>query len=200
VLSSRVSPLIAALAAIGCSPYDPDLGAQPFICNDREPRCPDGYLCVERIGSDKVCLREEAVADAGGDANLVCSGDTLEPNDTVESPTLVPIPDAGETHMLTAVICPNTDRDIYRFNVDVTGKNVRIEVNYESAAGQLAVDLLNSTGITIRTGTPTNNDTDKLRADFANLAQGVYYGRVESTGFLNNYGIAFIVTANPLPP
>jgi hypothetical protein len=193
-----VSPLIAAL--ISCSPYDPDLGGQPFLCGDREPRCPDGYLCVERVGSDKVCLREEVLADAGGDGSLLCSADTLEPNDTIENPTLVPIPDAGETHMFTAVICPTEDRDIYRFSVDVTGKNVRIEVNYDSVAGQLAVELLNSTGIVIRTGTPTNNDTDKLRADFPNLAQGVYYGRVQGTGFLNNYMIAFTVTANPLTP
>lgn len=200
MLTSRVAQLLAASALIGCSPYDPDLGAQPFLCGDGDPRCPDGYVCVERVGSDNVCQRSADLADAGGDGNLLCSGDTLEPNETIDTPTVVPIPEAGETHMLSAVICPQTDVDIFRFSVDTTGKNVRIELSYDSQVGELAVDLLNSTGVSIRTGTPVNNDHDKLRADFLNLAQGVYYGRVKGTGFLNNYDLAFTVTASTLPP
>jgi hypothetical protein len=197
----RIALLLAVTAAAtGCSPYDPELGDQPFLCGDREPRCPDGYVCVERIGSDQVCQSEAAVSDAGGDGNLQCSGDTLEPNDTIETATIIPIPDAGEMQMRTAVVCPATDRDIYRLNVDVTGKNVRVEVNYESSAGQLVVDLLNSTGISIRTGTASATNPDRVRADFTNLAQGTYYGRVQGMGMVNNYAATFIVTANVLPP
>lgn len=170
------------------------------MCGDRDPRCPDGYVCVERVGSDNVCQRSADVADAGGDGNLQCSGDTLEPNETIEAPTMVPIPEAGETYMASAVICPVADVDIFRFEVDTTGKNVRVELDYDSQAGELAVELLNSTGVSIRTGMPVNNDHDKLRADFMNLAQGVYFGRVKGTGVLNNYAISFTVTANPLPP
>jgi hypothetical protein len=199
VLLSRFSPLIAVAVTAGCSPYDPDLGEQPFLCGDSEPRCPDGYICVDRVGTDNVCARDEIVGDAGGDG-LVCSGDLLEPNDTLEAATIIPIPDLGETNMLDAVICPDADLDIYRLNVDVTGKNVRVEVNYESAAGQLVVDLLNSTGISIRTGTPTNNNPDMVRADFNNLAQGTYYGRVKGMGQLNNYTVTFTVTGTALPP
>lgn len=138
------------------------------------------------------------MADAGGDANLQCSGDTLEPNDTIESATVIPTD--GDTHSLDAVICPSAVLDVYRLDVDTTGKSVRAEVNYDAAAGQLVVELLNSTGLAIRTGTSTNNDPDKLRADFTNLAQGVYYGRVKSMGGLNNYGVTFVVTAGALPP
>ena len=29
-----------------CSPYAPDLGAQPFYCGPAEPKCPDGYTCT----------------------------------------------------------------------------------------------------------------------------------------------------------
>ncbi len=205
MLSSRVSQLavatlvaVAAACTVGCSPYDPDLGAQPFLCGSDEPSCPDGYVCVERVGSDRVCRRSEDLADAGGDGNQQCSGDsTLEPNETIETATMVA---AGETQMVTAVICPEDDQDLYRLDVDVTGKNVRVEVSYDSTQGQLAVDLLNSTGTLIRAGTIVNNNPDTLRADFTNLAQGYYYGRVKGAGFRNNYDVTFIVTAGTLPP
>jgi hypothetical protein len=199
VIALRVAPMIAALTVVGCSPYDPDLGPRPFFCGTSEPRCPDGYVCVERVGSDNVCDRTEAVADAGGDGNLMCSADAArEPNESTDVATIVPIPDAGEMHTVAAVVCPETDIDMYRLNVDTTGKNVRVEVSYQSAMGQLTVDLLNSTGISIRTATPTNNNNDKLRADFNNLAQGTYYGRVQ--GAVNNYMATFVVTASPLTP
>ena len=198
MLLTRVS-LVAALAAVGCSPFDPDLGAQPFLCGDREPRCPDGYSCIERVGGESVCLSGDVIADAGGDARLQCSGDSLEANETIELATVIP-EEGGDTHMLDAVICPEADLDVYRLNVDTTGMNIRAEVNYESAGGQLVVELLNSTGISIRTGTQMANNPDKLRADFANLAQGVYYARVKGMNDLNNYSITFIVSSSPLPP
>jgi hypothetical protein len=200
VLYSRFAPLIAATTALSCTPYDPDLGLEPFLCGSTEPRCPDGYSCVERVGAEKVCLRNDVVYDAGGDGNLQCSGDTLEPNETIDDPTVVPIPAMGETHTVMAVVCPVADQDLYQLNVDSTGMNVRVEVNYLSSLGQLDVDLLNSTGIEIRPGTPTNGDLDKVRADFLNLAAGTYYGRVQGMGMLNNYEVTFIVTGNALPP
>lgn len=199
VLYSRIAPLIAATTAISCTPYDPDLGPEPFLCGSTEPRCPDGYSCVERVGAKNVCLRNDVVYDAGGDSNLQCSGDTLEPNETTDDATAVPIPEEGENHTVMAVVCPAADQDLYRLNVDSTGMNVRVELNYLSSLGQLDVDLLNSTGIEIRSGTPTNGDQDKLRADFLNLAAGVYYGRVQGMGMLNNYEVTFIVTGNALP-
>jgi hypothetical protein len=171
------------------------------LCGDGDPRCPDGYVCVERIGNDKICQRSEDIADAGGDGSLLCSGDSeLEPNETIEMPTEVPIPEAGETQMFSAVICPATDIDIFRLNVDVTGKSVRAELSYASQQGELVLELLNSAGVEIRAATRINNDPDKLRADFENLAQGYYYGRVKGTDVLNNYDITFTVTADTLPP
>lgn len=199
VLYPRFALLISAATAVSCSPYDPALGPAPFLCGSTEPRCPDGYICVERIGADQVCLSDDVVADAGGDGNLQCSGDTLEPNDSADYATAVPVPATGETHTLMAVVCPDVDADFYQLNVDSTGKNVRVEVNYLSSLGQLDVDLLNSTGIEIRSGMPTNGDPDKVRADFLNLAAGVYYGRVQGMGMPNNYEVTFIVTGNALP-
>lgn len=195
----RVPPVIAVVVAIGCNAYNPDLGPEPFLCGTSEPRCPDGYFCVQRVG-ENVCTREEVVGDAGSDGNLQCSGDALEPNDSIANPTIVPIPEAGEVHTLDAVVCPTTDVDLYRLNVDVTGKNVRLEVDLELTDGPVVIDLLNSTGVSIRTGTP-NNAGDKLHADLINAAQGEYYARVQGMGELNTrYSVTFIVSEAALPP
>jgi hypothetical protein len=53
---------LIALAA--CSPYEPSLPGAPFLCGDREPRCPDGYRCV--TDRDRMVCRAEAdTVDAG---------------------------------------------------------------------------------------------------------------------------------------
>jgi hypothetical protein len=201
VLNTRLAALIAMFAAISCTPYDPDLGPEPFLCGDREPRCPDGYVCVVRVGADQVCQRDDVAGDVTGDANLLCSADAAsEPNETIESATPAPIAETGGTHTATAVICPATDVDHYGLNVNATGMNLRVEVSYEAAAGELVVDLLNSTGLSIRNAAHVNDDAGTLRADFDNVAQGTYYGRVKGMGALNNYQITLTVTSSPLPP
>ena len=192
VLYSRLAALLAVVAATGCTPYDPDLGAEPFLCGADDPRCPDGYVCVTRVG-EQVCQRDEVVGDAGADGNLLCSGDTNEPNETIQSSTTV------ATQMASAVICPSSDVDVFRLEANATGMNVRVQLDYDATRGELVVDLLNSTGIPIRTAARVSNDPNKLRADFENVAQGSYYGRVRGTGFLNNYNITLIVTTNALP-
>jgi hypothetical protein len=190
---------MASILVIACSPYDPDLGDQPFLCGNGDPRCPDGYVCIERVNNDKVCERTGTAADAGGDGNLLCSRDAaFEPNETIETATVASIAADGVAPPVAAVICPDTERDTYRLSVATTGQNIRVEVTYQSSAGQLAVELLNSTGIPIRSATPTGNNPDKLRADFTNVAQGTYYGQVH--GARNNYQIGFIVTSDTLPP
>lgn len=203
MLLSRIAPLIVAAGAIGCSPFDPDLAAQPFLCGASEPRCPDGYVCVAGSGSADVCALPEAGPDGGGDGGgLHCNADDVrEPNNTPDSATMVPIPDAGDTATIDAVLCPETDIDVYRVTVDTTGKSIRIDVTYDSQRGPLAVDLLNSTGLVIRSATKVGNDPDHLRADFDNVASGVYYGRVQvmSSGFRADYHVT-LVAANPLPP
>jgi hypothetical protein len=199
VLASRLSQLAAASALINCSPFDPDLGPQPYLCSAAAPSCPDGYTCVARPGRDHVCQRDEMSPDSGGNTEP-CSADMREPNETIEAPTIVPIPEMGEVHEIAAVLCPETDLDVYRLNVDVTGKSVRVEIGYDSRVGPLDVALLNSIGVVIRTAMPTNGDANKLRADFNNLAAGLYYGRVQGMQVRAGYDVSFIVTSGALPP
>ena len=54
---------LALLAA--CSPYDPTLPAQPFLCGSAEPKCPDGYTCVSS-GTLMVCASTAPGAFDGG--------------------------------------------------------------------------------------------------------------------------------------
>jgi hypothetical protein len=123
---------MASIVVIACSPYDPDLGDQPFLCGTSDPRCPDGYVCIERVNDDKVCERAETAADAGGDGNLLCSRDAaLEPNETIETATGAAIAADGVAPPIAAVICPDTERDTYRLDVATTGQNVRVEVTYQ---------------------------------------------------------------------
>jgi hypothetical protein len=197
---SRIAPLIA-VAAIGCNPYSPDLGAQPFLCAATRPRCPDGYVCVAGTGSDEICTLPEAGPDGGGgDGGLQCDLDSdREPNDTTDAATTI---SQSPTGPLDAVLCPETDVDIYHLTVDTTGEAIRVDVSYDSSAGALAIDLLNSTGLVIRSATQVDHDRDHLRIDFENLASGAYYARVQAMGadVRANYQVSFLVTADPLPP
>ena len=200
---SRIAPLVA-VAAIGCSPYDPELGAHPFLCANTRPRCPDGYVCVPAAGSDEICALSEASPDGGtggGDSGLQCDVDNgREPNDSIDVATL--ISDTGGTAPIDAVLCPETDIDVYHLTVDATGEAIRVDVSYDSTHGPLQIDLLNSTGLVIRSATRVGNDPDHLRVDFANLAAGTYFARVESMppGFRTNYQVTFLVTTGTLPP
>ena len=63
-ISALALAALAALAAPACSPYDPSLPRAPFLCGDQEPRCPDGYVCVDDPDGRKVCRAADAT-DAG---------------------------------------------------------------------------------------------------------------------------------------
>jgi hypothetical protein len=202
VLASRIAPLFA-VAALGCSPYDPELGSHPFLCANTRPRCPDGYVCVPAEGSAEVCASPEASPDAGvtEDSGLQCGVDSdREPNDTTASATM--ISEAAGTTPIDAVLCPETDIDVYQLTVDTTGEAIRVDVSYDAASGPLAIDLLNSTDLVIRSATPVDHDPDHLRVDFENLASGTYYARIQpmDAAFRTNYQVTFLVTAGPLPP
>jgi len=60
--------------------------------------------------------------------------------------------------------------------------------------------MLNSTGVTIRTGVPVGGDNGKLRADVANMAAGTYYAQIKGmSGTTAEYGLTVLTTSGPLP-
>jgi hypothetical protein len=202
--------LAAAALATACNPYDPDLGSEPFRCGTSEPKCPDGYQCVTLSSANQICEPNDGSQppDGGGDgddgAALSCQpplpDGELEPNENISDPTITPIPPNSTFDVLGAAICSDADIDMYRFVADVNGKNARVDVSYDATAGTLLLDMLNSSGVVIRSGAALPGDSNTLRADVNNLAQGNYFARVKAMpGVRNQYSIHFLVTADPLP-
>jgi len=196
------------MVAVACSPYDPKLGDVPFRCGNADPRCPEGYTCVEHDQSTQLCEKNGSggTVDAGADADRTndsgmfsCANDTeLEPNNSTTESTITPIPDFGDTYeLVNLAICPDTDQDFFRFRIDTMGKNVKVDLTYNSSFGSLNMSVLNSNGDSIRDATPVPGDPNTLRAEVPNLPTGTFYVKVSApAGIQNNYALS-IVTSGP---
>jgi hypothetical protein len=191
--------------SLGCNPYDPDLGSAPFRCGTEDPRCPDGYVCDERSETEHVCVPDSTMIPDRPDAAVllpdaavfICNNDQqLEPNNSITMPTVTPIPDLRDDYPLgNLAICPTTDVDLFRFRVAETGKNVRVDLMFSAAKGSLLLDILNSSGVSIRSGIAVEGDPNLVRAVVNNVAADSYYVRVQATpGVENNYAIHIITT------
>jgi hypothetical protein len=167
---------IAGLAA--CDPYSPDLGPRPFRCGTDDPECPSGYQCVEHSPTERFCERSGGNPDDPDSGNPIeCDDDSsIEPNDTTDQAWVTPIPDSMPTVSLVQLsICPSSDKDLYRFGVQVNGKNLHVTVETESS-GALALQILNGAGAVIANGAQTSD----TRIDVAvnNLSIGTYFVQV----------------------
>lgn len=201
----RTPVLAAALAAlaVGCNPYEPQLGDKPFRCGMSDPACPDGYVCVQESAADSFCISADIAelpdAGPGGPDGgiLECNGDNgLEPNENIGDPTNTPIPDfQNDLELIGMQVCPMGDVDVYLFRIDQSGKNVKAEVMYPSAAGGIELDILNSVGTSIKTGTVVGGNNDLLAAEVPNLPTGNYFAQVRgATGVRNRYDISITVS------
>jgi hypothetical protein len=192
----RAAPILLLLAFAACNPYSPDLGDTPFRCGSEDPRCPDGYECIEHSASMHICEREGFnEVDAGPEedaAELVCNDDSdIEPNDTIAQAFLTPIPTFRScTNMVSLAVCPSTDKDLYSFRVETNGKNLRSTLTLDVSRGQLELKILNGSGATIANGAVLDGNT--IQVTVPNMAVGTYYVQVgsptEST-IENNYTI-----------
>jgi hypothetical protein len=191
--------------APGCNPYNPDLGSEPFRCGTSDPRCPDGYECDERDEIEHVCVLEGTIPEDRPDAMIpppdastfTCDNDqALEPNNAITMPTVTPIPDLRDDYPIGNLsICPTTDIDLFRFRIAETGKSIRVDMMFSAAKGGLLLDILNSSGVSIESGTAVDGDPNLVRAVVDNVPADVYYARVRATpGVENNYGLHIITT------
>ncbi len=207
--SSHNTARALALAAIGillaaCNTFDPDLGNAPFRCGIDNPRCPDGYECVVYSASEEICERKgddpgvRPDGGGGGSADardFVCNNDeSLEPNEAITQARDIIIPSGPDgLRYVSVAICPSTDQDYFVYDNQTMGTNLIVEIEYQSARGLLALDILNSTGVSINSAMPAGGNPNILRATVSNLSVNKFYAQVRAMeGSENNYSIQFL--------
>lgn len=181
-----------------CNSFDPNLGATPFRCGTDSPRCPDNYTCVTYSADDEICESNSGAVDradsgpSNGDADpqdLTCNNDSeIEPNNSIDSPTITTIPSSGPFRLVNLAICPTGDQDYFQFIVEANGVDAVVEINYMSNRGTLGLELLTGNGTILSTGAPVSGNSDILRVAIPNIPQDTYFARVfGEVGIQNNY-------------
>lgn len=187
--------LLAALLVAGCDAYDENLGPAPFFCGEAEPRCPNGYSCMEDPSSgNEVCIPN----DDSFDQNFDCNDDSdSEPNDTIPEAAMTTIDAMMSFSVDKRAICPANDKDNYVFTVAGTSENIELNVTSDANGAALYAAVLNTGGVPIAEATATAAEPTKLHAVARNLPAGTYYAHVEGkpTGSLavNNYKLTLDV-------
>lgn len=199
---------LSALLLAACSPYSPDLGAEPFICGTDSPECPDGYTCDKTKQPPRgVCVADEGNgADAGPDAMSTadagpfsCADDSgIEPNENTGQATVTPVSSQRDDYSLVGLsICQSGDVDVFRFTIDQSGKNISVAVtlHFPRSQGDLVVEILNQQGVVIATG---NYDATNriVTANVPNAPAEAFYAQVRGVdaSAQNNYNIDIVTT------
>ena len=179
-----------------CSPFSPDLGQAPYLCAETEPRCPDGYACLEdtaSMPSRQVCVAAgggiPAIPDTG--PTLLCADDsnveTPTRNDTPQTAFVTPIDQLGDDVSLAGLsICPEGDKDHYAFSISAPGmKFVELIVTWETGPA-VSASILNATGLAIQNAAAMGETG--VRACVDALPAGMYFASVfAEAGTKNNY-------------
>lgn len=194
----RAFLFISLIAA--CSPYDPDLGASPFLCGKEEPKCPDGYTC-----NGTACVNGSGggsgQVDAPKTSGFQCDDDSAtegpSKNDSTGTAWQTPVATNKTTFPLAGLaICPAGDKDNYSVTIVTEGQNLQADITYQDDGAPLQVIILNSSGSPISSSSP--NGADMATTKVPNLPTGTYYVQVAvapgTTLVENNYKITFTVT------
>ena len=195
--------LILTIAIAACTPYDPTLPAQPFLCGQSDPKCPDGFECTGTDAMNRMICQSSAGTTPGVDAHIsgfLCADDSAiegpNKNDTVGTAWQTPVAQSKTNFPLAGLsICPDGDKDTYEITVTAEGQNLAADVEYQADGAALSVIILNSGGTAISSSQP--NGTDKVHTSVPNLAIGSspYYVQVYGPAVgKNNYKVTFNVT------
>ena len=185
---------LGAAVIAACSPYDPDLGAAPYLCAAQEPRCPDDYMCMEQ-SSRSVCVAIGGAPPAerpDSPTGLQCAMDgLLEPNNKATEAYQTDVGLGAPMRVFGPLsLCPEGDEDYFQINVTVVNKGIEAITRWDSG-------MPVSCALLLSTGDPKNPlkkcttmGLNAQRACATNLPAGVYYAHVFIPGFLkNNYRI-----------
>lgn len=199
---------LAFILLVGaCSPYNPDLGNAPYLCNPDDMSCPDGYKCQATTDATPrmVCVADgEGLEPDAMQMGFPCADDSsLEGgarNDTPQTAYQTPV-DTQRLDLTLAglAICPEMDKDNYAVTVSsgtVAGGMNSIEVIVSWDSGMpLSMSILNTGGTSIGNG--TSNGEKSIRACVPNMPAGTYFASVFAAGTTkNNYRLAVKLKAN----
>lgn len=189
--------LLAAAALAGCNPYDPDLGNHPFKCGSTEPKCPEGYTCM-----NDVCQTSEPEdIDAPGGSFQCANDSSIEPNNDFNTAFVTPIPSMPSYKLVGLAVCPTGDRDHFRFDIASNGQNFEAQVVGVANRSSLSLKVLNSSGVEIASGAPMAGSPQVVQVSLPNrLAVGSYILQVQSPDNTeNNYDLQLAACTTPLP-
>jgi len=193
--------LAILLLASACSPFAPDLGGAPYLCNDTAPRCPDGYTCMEtgQAAEDKICISNNGAALDG--AGFACNDDSplegANRNDDIQHAFVTPVDSPKTDWPLTMLaICPAGDKDTYAINLTMTNKGIKVTTAWPGGEAVTAI-ILGSNGNPISTSEPDGATGSKSCA--TNLPTGSYFVQASAApGVQNNYDMHVTIVDNCL--
>ncbi len=207
-----ISALLASAGAYAaCTPYDPALGAHPYLCAADEPRCPEDFVCKDIGAGVMGCEAASGAvitdAGSGSQSGFQCADDSVlegaTRNDTVATASVTPV--ASQRPSITfagLAICPDADKDTYSVDITTSGDNLVAELIYDEGNGgvPLSLSVLNSGGNAIANGSPNGT---KVSVTVPNLpsANSPYFVQVFGPAVgQNNYKLTLkVCTTLPCP-
>jgi len=191
-LSATFLILFAAVAAVACDPFAPDLGDTPYRCgtdSDNKPTCPDGYEPVD-VGQPTICeCRVPGTNGNGPDAAPSgCANDPTEPNDQIADARSTPVGTAAMTvEFNNQDICTAADIDTFSFNTTQGNQKITATLQFNSAVGQLTLRIIDQSGTLLGAGPMPVGPT--LVATATVPTSGKYYVQVYSSSGITTYGL-----------
>ncbi len=210
-MTSRSLAIALSVFTVGCSESPdrggaadaaslPATGSEGGVCYGNGT-CDDWLVCLSDlcVRLPDAALPDATVADAAPpDAEPLgdCTTDGLETNDTMETAVNTQIPALSDEYVATDLsICFADDEDYFEFQIDVAGKNLRVDLTHDPSEGDLLLSVLNSMGTVIREAEAVPGMPAILRADVANMPQGTYYVLVKGPGDVENSYELEIITS-----
>ncbi len=173
--------LVGGLGLAGvtsCSPFDPNLGDDPFLCGTDSPQCPDGYMPVNQTSVRCVC---EKSTSSGGNQTAGCSMLRQRPlraqrRDRHRDGDV----DRRGQHVRIRRMCRSArrpTRDYYAMQIDRVGTLIQVTVVYDGSSAP-TVDILDPTMVSVQpTITP---GAGTVAAMYTSRVSGKYFALVKS--------------------
>src|SRR6185369_13522 len=150
-LLTIVSMLAAAVIAVACDPFSPDLGNTPYRCATSEPKCPDGYEAVT-VGQPTLC--ECRLPGTNGNqpdaSSMDCTDEGTEPNDLVGNARPTPIGTGAQSAQFPdQAICSPLDVDTFKVMSSAPNQKLTATLEFNMTVGTLNIRVVNSAGMPI---------------------------------------------------